>query len=36
MSYTKDGLYYDLCDKEFTDDVAKLIAYGIEKGEQKC
>ena len=35
--YTKDGLYYDLCDKEFTDDdVEKLIAYGIEKGEQKC
>ena len=35
--YTKDGLYYDWCDKEFTDDdVEKLIAYGIEKGEQKC
>lgn len=33
--YTKDGLYYDWCDKEFTeDDVEKLIAYGIEKGEQ--
>lgn len=32
--YTKDGLYYDWCDKEFTeDDVEKLIAYGIEKGE---
>ena len=35
MYYTKDGLYYDWCDKEFTeDDVEKLIAYGIEKGEQ--
>ena len=35
--YTKDGLYYDWCDKEFTDDdVEKLIEYGIEKGEQKC
>ena len=35
--YTKDGLYYDWCDKEFTDDdVEKLIVYGIEKGEQKC
>ena len=37
ISPTKDGLYYDWCDKEFTDDdVEKLIAYGIEKGEQKC
>lgn len=34
ISPTKDGLDYDWCDKEFTDDdVEKLIAYGIEKGE---
>lgn len=34
--YTKDGLYYDWCDKEFTeDDVEKLIAYGIEKGARE-
>lgn len=37
ISPTKDGLDYDWCDKEFTEeDVEKLIAYGIEKGEQKC
>ena len=37
ISPTKDGLDYDWCDKEFTeDDVEKLIVYGIEKGEQKC